>query len=248
MSGRNTFHRAVRSPRRNLIRRQFWAKATGVAALVAAAAVMVVGTPASAATTPVTPAAGTAAALPFNINGPWTDNGSAKPVISAAAGVVLIDMSYARRPTAQGVVLDATTILVTFPDAGPFIGTFLAPAVLQWSNGSVWQKVYTGPTVVDLNGRWSDGRTGQMMTQLNGFITVNMSGLHRPNAVGYLVGPAVFIVSFPDDRNTTFATLQPGPDPTLDRLTWSNSSQWHRVPIEAPPGNPQCLLPGKVLC
>ena len=117
-------------------------------------------------------AARPAALLPFDINGPWTDNGSAKPVITTAAGAVVIDMSYAHRPTASGSVLDASSILVNFPDAGPYIGTFVGPAVLRWSNGSIWQKVYTGPTAIDLNDNWTDGLTDQHVSDTNGFIKV----------------------------------------------------------------------------
>jgi hypothetical protein len=42
-----------------------------------------------------------AALLPFDINGPWTDNGSAKPVITTAGGAIVIDMSYTS-PTRTG--------------------------------------------------------------------------------------------------------------------------------------------------
>jgi hypothetical protein len=185
-------------------------------------------------------AIGAAAPLSFDINGPWTDNGSAKPVITAAGDELVIDMSYAHRPTASGHVIDASSIFVTFPDAGPFIGIFLSPTAIRWSNGSVWQKVFTGPTVIDLNDNWTDGLTDQHISQVNGFFAINMSHTHRPNAVGFAVSPTRFQVSFPDDPNTPFATLQQGSDPMLDRITWSNGSHWRRE--EPPPGNPQCLL------
>ncbi|MEN3360798.1 MAG: hypothetical protein V7637_4780 [Mycobacteriales bacterium] len=224
--------------------RRFWVKAVGVVALLGAATV-VVGTPASAAPKPVAPGA-VAAALPFDINGHWTDNGSAKPVISAAGGAVLIDMSYAHRPTALGSVLDASSILMTFPDAGPFIGTFLTPTTLRWSNGSVWRKVYGGPTVINLNDVWTDGLTDQHVSQVDGYIAVDMSAVHRPNATGFMTGPDLFLVSFPDDRDTTFATLRAGFVPSADRIVWSNGSQWRReIAGQGPPG---CLRAATVLC
>jgi hypothetical protein len=193
-------------------------------------------------------AAVAAAALPFGINGPWTDNGSAKPVITSAGDLLVIDMSYAHRPTASGHVIDASSIYVTFPDAGPYIGTFLGPTVLQWSNGSIWQKVYTAPTVIDLNDNWTNGPTDQHVTQVNGFVTVNMSQLHRPNGTGFFVNSSMFLVSFPDDPNTTYATIQAGPgsDASRDRITWSNGSYWVRLPL--PPGNPVCLQQAFLLC
>ncbi len=97
------------------------------------------------------------AALSFDINGPWTDDGRSKPVIASAGNVVVIDMSFAHRPTATGAVIDASSIVVTFPDAGTFIGTLGGPTSLRWSNGSTWHKVFTGPTVIDLNDNWSGG-------------------------------------------------------------------------------------------
>ena len=122
----------------------------------------------------------TSAALAFDINGPWTDDGRSKPVIASAGNVVVIDMSFAHRPTATGAVIDASSIVVTFPDAGTYIGTFGGPTVLRWSNGSTWQKVFTGPTVIDLNDNWS----GQHISQVDGFVKITMSALHRPDATG----------------------------------------------------------------
>lgn len=220
-----------------------------IAAMLAGIGLVTAATSASAASPPASRSSGaprTAALLPFDINGPWTDNGSAKPVITTAAGAIVIDMSYAHRPTASGSVLDASSILVTFPDAGPYIGTFVAPGLLRWSNGSLWQKVYAGPTVIDLNDNWTDGLTDQHVSQTNGFITVNMSAVHRPNGTGFLIGPDTFLIDFPDDRNTTFATFRAGFRPDLDSITWSNGSQWHRE-IDVV-GNPGCLQPGIVLC
>jgi hypothetical protein len=188
--------------------------------------------------TPVT------AALPFDINGHWTDDGTAKPVITTAGNAVVIDMSFAHRPGATGAVIDTSSILVTFPDAGTLIGTFAGPTFLQWSNGSVWQKVYTGPTVFDLNDNWTQGPTDQHISEVGGYIKIEMSALHRPNAPGFAVSPSFFMINFPDDPNTPSATLVPG---NPDRITWSNGSQWRREPAPQPPGNPDCLRPG-ILC
>jgi hypothetical protein len=220
-----------------------------IAAMLAGIGLVAAATSASAAPSPASHSSGAArpaALLPFDINGPWTDNGSAKPVITTAAGAIVIDMSYAHRPTASGSVLDASSILVNFSDAGPYIGTFVGPAVLRWSNGSIWQKVYTGPTAIDLNDNWTDGLTAQHISNTSGFIKVIMTAVHRPNGTGFLVRPDMFLVTFPDDPNTTFATLRAGFRPALDHIVWSNGSQWSRVPpVEGPP---VCLQPGMVLC
>jgi hypothetical protein len=214
-----------------------------VIAMVLAGVGLVAATPSASAASPPggTPVT---AALAFDVNGHWTDNGTAKPVITSVGSAVVIDMSYAHRPSATGAVIDTRSILVTFPDAGTLIGTFGGPTVLQWSNGSIWQKVYTGPMVIDLNDNWTQGPTDQHISEVGGYIKIEMSALHRPNAPGFAVSPDFFMINFPDDRNTTFGTLVPG---NPDRITWSNGSQWWREPPPAPPGNPECLRPG-ILC
>jgi hypothetical protein len=208
-----------------------------LAAAVLASAGLVVAATGAAAAAAAPPSTPTTAALPFDISGSWTDNGTAKPKITSVGNAVVIDMSYAHRPSASGAVIDASSILVTFPDAGTYIGTFSSPTFLRWSNGSTWQKVYTGTMVFDLNANWTQGPTDQHIAEAGGYITITMTALHRPNAPGFAVGPARFVINFPDDPGTPFATLAPG-DP--DRVTWSNGSQWWREPL--PPGNPQCLI------
>jgi hypothetical protein len=142
--------------------------------------------------------------LQFDINGPWTDNGSAKPLITSVSTVLVIDMSYARRPNAAGSMIDlSSSILVTFPDDNTYIGTFVTPTLLRWSNGSTWRKVYSDPMLFDLNDDWTDGRTNQHIREANGFITVEMSSVHRPDAPAFAIDPGTFVVSFPDDRDTT---------------------------------------------
>jgi hypothetical protein len=179
-------------------------------------------------------------ALAFDVNGLWTDNGSAKPVFTVVNNTVVIDMSFAHRPNATGSVISATSILVTFPDADTYIGTFQTPGFLRWSNGATWQKVYTGPTVIDLNTTWTDGQTRHHITQVNGLLTVNMAESHRPNGVGFAVNATTIQVTFPGD-GTYSATLQ-----APDFVTWSNGSQW-REWVDTSPGNPQCLV-ATILC
>ena len=100
--------------------------------------------------------------------------------------------------------------------------------MIRWSNGSVWQKVYTGPTAIDLNDNWTDGLTVSNLP-LNGFfLAIDMSHTHRPNAVGFAVSPTRFQVSFPDDPNTTVRDAQAGqrPDARPDHLV-------ERFPLES---------------
>jgi hypothetical protein len=102
------------------------------------------------------PAARTASAPAPAISGTWTELGIERPAITVVNDSVLVDMSFAGRPDAMGKVLDATRILVTFPDAGTFLGVLRTPTFLCWSNGSSWQKVFTDPQIFDLAGRWVD--------------------------------------------------------------------------------------------
>jgi len=77
----------------------------------------------------------------FDLNGFYTDGGSARPRISDVNDILTIDMSSQNRPTANGVVINTDTVIVTFPDAGTYTAKLVAPGTIQWSNGSVWQKL-----------------------------------------------------------------------------------------------------------
>jgi len=210
---------------------------TGVALVSALGAA---STASAAGSTSSNPAAVTAA-LGFNVNGPWTDNGVARPVITVAANQVIIDMSYAHRPNGVGTVLDASSIVVRFPDADTYIGTFLSPTVLRWNNGAQWQKVYTGAPVIGLDTTWTNGITRHHISHVNGFLTVDMSELHRPNGAGYVVNASTIRVTFPGQGTITGTLQLPG------IIKWSNNTQWHEW-IDQTPGNPNCLLPRGTFC
>jgi hypothetical protein len=209
----------------NLTKRLGW---LATAVVLSGAGLVATATGASAQpTTASTPSAATVAAAPllFDINGSWTDVGSAKPVITAANGFLIVDMSYAHRPTATGLVINSSTISVTFPDAGTFTATLQAPNIIRWSNGSTWEKVFTGPTVVNLNGqRWTPGAA--FSQQANGFLTVDMSDSHRPTATGFVIDSSTISVTFPD-AGTFTATLQ-----APDTIRWSNGTTWQSLPLQ----------------
>ncbi|WP_371649101.1 MULTISPECIES: PASTA domain-containing protein [unclassified Streptomyces] len=98
---------------------------------------------ASAHTASVSARTATAAATPlvFDVNGTFTDGGSARPVISDVNDILTVDMSSQHRPTATGVVINSDTILVTFPDDATYSAKLQAPNTIRWSNGSTWQKL-----------------------------------------------------------------------------------------------------------
>jgi hypothetical protein len=135
-----------------------------------------------------------------------------------------IDMSYAHRPPATGRLLTRTTISVTFPDAGTFIGTLQAPDLIVWSNGTIWEKTFTGVTEFDLNGdTWTPGLAVTYLT--DGLLTVDMSAMQRPTASGYIVNGTTITVTFPD-AGTFIGTLQ-----SPDLIRWSNGTTWTMVPL-----------------
>jgi len=97
-----------------------------------------------ALTAPDTPAT---TAVVFDLNGTYSDGGSARPVISDVNDILTVDMSSQHRPTATGVVITSDTILVTFPDDGTYTAKLQAPGTIRWSNGSAWQKTRRVPDV-----------------------------------------------------------------------------------------------------
>lgn len=104
---------------------------------------------ASAQSAPVPTRAATTAATPLlsDINGTYSDGGSARPVISNVNDILTVDMSSQRRPTATGIVINSDTILVTFPDDTTYTAKLQAPSTIRWSNGSTWQKTTLVPDV-----------------------------------------------------------------------------------------------------
>jgi len=169
-------------------------------------------------------ASAAAASTLLDLNGSWTDFGSARPVISETNGTIVVDMSSQNRPAASGFVVNPSTIFVSFPDNASFLGTLQSPNLLRWSNGSVWEKVFTGTLVVNLNGPFTDGASFiPVSTPVAGFIEISLTG--RPTAHGFAISATQIQVTFPDDA-TYSATLEaPG------RIRWSNNSVWTALPI-----------------
>jgi hypothetical protein len=93
------------------------------------------------------PAAPANTAAVFDLDGTYSDGGSARPVISDVNDILTVDMSSQHRPTATGVVITSDTILVTFPDDTAFAAKLQAPGTIRWSNGSTWQKTRLVPDV-----------------------------------------------------------------------------------------------------
>lgn len=76
----------------------------------------------------------------FDLNGSWSDGSPWIAVISEGPVALTADMSDFDRPTAQGTIIDSSTITVTFPDDRAYTGTLISPSTIRWSNGSTWTK------------------------------------------------------------------------------------------------------------
>jgi hypothetical protein len=79
-------------------------------------------------------------------------------------------------------------------------------------------------TVIDLNGRWTDGstRSAVISAALN-LLTVDMSAYHRPAAHGPIVDSSTITLTFPDDATFTGKLQLP------NMIRWSNGSAWTKM-------------------
>jgi hypothetical protein len=85
----------------------------------------------------------------------------------------------------------------------------------------------TVQTIINLNGQWAVGGSPGPVISVNGnSISIDMSALKRPTAIGTIVSTSSITVDFPDDKSYT-ATLQA---PNIIR--WSNNSVWTNVAIQ----------------
>jgi len=157
----------------------------------------------------------------LDLRGAWASGGVAGPFISVTGNSISIDMSASHRPTASGSVLDGTHISVNFPDDKTYTAVLQPPNVILWSNNSSWTKVPAIETVIDLNGRWmSGGVLGPSITVHGNSISIDMSALKRPTAVGTVVNSSTISVNFPDDKAYSGVLQKPG------TIRWSNNSAW----------------------
>lgn len=77
-----------------------------------------------------------ASAPPFGVDGLWTGNGTEEHVVTAVNDTIFVDVRRPRRPDATGTVPDASRTLVSVPDDDTYLGTFVTPTFIRWSNGS----------------------------------------------------------------------------------------------------------------
>jgi hypothetical protein len=143
--------------------------ALGAGMLLAGAGMLASVTPASAHPASTSAHAAIAATTPtlFDLNGTYTDGGSASPVISDVNDILTVDMSSQHRPTASGVVISSDTIIVTFPDDATYAAKLVPPGTIRWSNGSTWRKL-TFVTVPDVTGLSQAVATSDL--QSSGFV------------------------------------------------------------------------------
>jgi phospholipase C len=157
----------------------------------------------------------------IDLKGEWASGGVAGPFISVIGNSISINMSVSHRPTASGSIVDSTHISVHFPDDKAYTAVLQTPNVIKWSNNIVWTKVPTIETVIDLNGQWTaSGVLGPTITVQGNSISINMSALKRPTALGRVVDSSHISVNFPDDKTNTAVLQKPG------AIQWSNNLTW----------------------
>jgi hypothetical protein len=76
----------------------------------------------------------------FDLNGSWSDGSPWIAIISEGPVALTVDMTDFDRPTAQGRIINSSTITVTFPDDQTYTGTLQGPKTIRWSNGSTWTR------------------------------------------------------------------------------------------------------------
>ncbi len=157
----------------------------------------------------------------LDLRGAWASGGVAGPFVSVTGNSISIDMSASHRPTASGSVLNSTQISVNFPDDKTYTAVLQAPNIIKWSNNSSWTKVPAIETVIDLNGKWmSGGVLGPNITVHGNSISIDMSALKRPTAVGTVDNSSNISVNFPDDKAYSAVLQKPA------TIRWSNNSTW----------------------
>lgn len=191
------------------------------------------------------PAGGATSALPFDAGGAWTDIGVSRHVVSVVGTSVFVDMSHARRPNATGTVLDASRIVVTFPDENTYLGTFVTPTSLHWSGGEVWQKVFTGPQIFDLEGVWAVDPGNQPAGNIgmySGIFQLDLPG-RGPHGAADATGATTIRATFPGDITV------PGTLRAPNLIDWSSGTRWRSIfALPIPPGTPQRQRPAPILC
>jgi hypothetical protein len=79
----------------------------------------------------------------MDLNANWTDGSTRSARIYAGPGPdagIKIDMSAFGRPNANGSIVDAATITVTFPDDKTYTGKLQPFTTITWSDGSNWTR------------------------------------------------------------------------------------------------------------
>jgi hypothetical protein len=71
--------------------------------------------------------------------GIWSAGGRETIRIMVYGNELDVSMRAFQRPSAQGVIQNASTISVTFPDDRTYTGTLQPPDLIRWSNGTVWR-------------------------------------------------------------------------------------------------------------
>lgn len=83
----------------------------------------------------------------FPLTGTYVDGTNIAIGITNVGDVIIVNLPGGR-PAGHGVVVNAHTIFVDFPDDQSYTGTLVLPGTIRWSNNTSWVKATQIPNVI----------------------------------------------------------------------------------------------------
>jgi hypothetical protein len=178
----------------------------------------------------------------IDLNGEWKPANFTRSVVISVSGSSSITIDRMGAPP-FGIIVDPSTIKVTFPDDNKtYTGKLEPPNRIRWffsNSEEIWTKVEKPKPHRNweewLNGWWDatgnrppegPGPTARISVSGNS-ITIDMSQYNRPIAHGSILNDSTFTAKFPDDANVYSAGME-----NSNRISWSNGTVWKRVFFE----------------
>jgi hypothetical protein len=172
----------------------------------------------------------------INLSGKWEVNKSILQISVQSSSTITFPWGDA---TAFGLILNPSTISVTFPSDKTLTGKLEPPDTIRWSDskGTVWTKIFD---MERIEGRWipeggPENKQAEISIELSTIkelssIEIDMMDFGRPTAHGKIISHSIndplISVNFPDDRTYT------GNVKEADKIHWSNGSVWTKIFLE----------------
>jgi hypothetical protein len=169
----------------------------------------------------------------INLSGKWRGPAGDVEISVNPPSSIKISRFDLGSPIAFGIILNSSTITVTFtPQNQTFTGRLEPPNTIKWSNGTVWTKVTDVRQFLE-TGEWKhQGGPNNIRAQIfvkSSSISINMRDFGRPDAHGKIISDSIndpsIEITFPDDKTYT-AKLRSNVRP--NNIIWSNGTVWER--------------------